>query len=850
VVWFKKKIDGKTATEWGNTAVTFCRTGQYEEAIVCFDKALKLDSKHKWARDIIEPLSTIFERLLDDENVQIYAIQLIEKLIENTIEINRTVPLFVRCLSHSNPSVRGNAAISFGNILNSEKILYIESLEPLSNCLSDTNPDVQRNALDAISSITVWYENKEIHTISINYSDDDPKVLLTNFLSETLSKIIPFLSNNDVNNRDSAIVSITHLAVAGIADGNAVQQIIPLLSDGISDNLSHYPAIALQYLATAGIIEVTQAYDALQKDVNKGNGHSVEALEEVKRLIKKNPKISKDMMQSIDDLTQNENKEGEISSKLSISRATEFFEGFIRLKMSVLNNSPFVITDTAIDFNFDNDLLRIDRYEPDYQIKNGRTIFGNISANSSKTIAVYFDPMICSKGTDINCQVNYKDAKGQPQITHMEPKKISVVCPIMETDSDINIGRLKEFIEKLPYRDSKVYQVQNGFDIDVLKNISREIVQKHDVKHIRTLFTKDGGTCEIWYYGKTKVHGHNIVIKITILSETQNIELFAATQTMESLAGLLAEIGRELKGAIESKVTGNIQQVINVSIKDSIVQRSNLLSHCDINGNCSGDVVIEDSLVRRLNIGVDAEVKGSGVQHNEIKVKDGKNKNGEEKLKIEQKCKQKEDIQENTKPKIFTNSIGIEFVQIPIDEGQKSTNHVNKPYYIGLYPVTQRQWKEIMENIPSNFENEDYPIEYVSWHDVQRFLQKLNEFEGVNKYRLPSEAEWEYAACAGTDTRYFFGDDETHINDYVWYKKNSEDGVHQVGQKKPNQWGLYDMLGNVWEFVQGENNNDHNKISKGGSWRDHGWYCSSFEQRIIHEDEHFNNLSFRLVKDY
>jgi energy-coupling factor transporter transmembrane protein EcfT len=152
----------------------------------------------------------------------------------------------------------------------------------------------------------------------------------------------------------------------------------------------------------------------------------------------------------------------DINSDLSISRETEFYQGFIRFKMSVTNTSSFVVNDVALDFDYDSNLLRIDRHEPDYQIKNGRTIFGNISTNSSKTIAVYFDPMMCSKGTDINCQINYKDAKGQPQTTHMEPKQISVVCPIMETESDINIGRLKEFIEKLPYRDSKVYQVQNG----------------------------------------------------------------------------------------------------------------------------------------------------------------------------------------------------------------------------------------------------------------------------------------------------------------------------------------------------------------------------------------------------
>ncbi|MCK5661750.1 MAG: hypothetical protein KAH86_10335, partial [Methanosarcinales archaeon] len=181
--------------------------------------------------------------------------------------------------------------------------------------------------------------------------------------------------------------------------------------------------------------------------------------------------------------------------------------------MSVANTTDFVVHDVALDFDFDDVLLQINNHEPDYPTKHGKIILGNISGNSSKSIAIYFDPMMCSQGTDINCQINYKDAKGQPQSTQMEPKKISVVCPIMKTDSDINIGRLKEFVENLPHRDSKVYQLHAGFDIEQLKNITREVVQKHDVKHIRTLHTKDGKTCEIWYYGKTKVNSHNIVIR-------------------------------------------------------------------------------------------------------------------------------------------------------------------------------------------------------------------------------------------------------------------------------------------------------------------------------------------------
>ena len=357
-------------------------------------------------------------------------------------------------------------------------------------------------------------------------------------------------------------------------------------------------------------------------------GRYAEAIKAYDKVIAINPddaigknadKLVEDIKYVIPPAARNQFDFDEEITSLSITRENEFYNGFIRFKMSVTNTTDFVVHDVALDFDLDDILLQINRHEPDYPTKNGKIMLGNISGNSSKTIAIYLDPMMCSKGTDINCQINYKDAKGQPQSTQMEPKKISVVCPIMKTDSDINIGRLKEFVENLPYRDSKVYQLQAGFDIEQLHNITREVVQKHDVKHIRTLHTKDGKTCEIWHYGKTKVNSHNIVIRITISDDTQSIELFAATPTPESLAGLLAEVGREIKSAIDAKTAGdNVKQVLNVTIKDSIIQRSNLLSFCDINGNCTGDVVIEDSVVQRSEIAFDAQIKDSVMAQNNV----------------------------------------------------------------------------------------------------------------------------------------------------------------------------------------------------------------------------------------
>ena len=122
---------------------------------------------------------------------------------------------------------------------------------------------------------------------------------------------------------------------------------------------------------------------------------------------------------------------------------------------------------------------------------------------------------------------------------------------------------------------------------------------------------------------------------------------------------------------------------------------------------------------------------------------------------------------------------------------------------IGKYEVTQSQWKAVMGNNPSNFSTcgDNCPVEMVSWDDIQQFIQKLNQKTGKS-YRLPSEAEWEYAARAGNTTRYSFGDEANDLGQYAWFNGNSGDSTHPVGQKKPNAFGLYDMHGNVWEWTQ------------------------------------------------
>jgi formylglycine-generating enzyme required for sulfatase activity len=132
---------------------------------------------------------------------------------------------------------------------------------------------------------------------------------------------------------------------------------------------------------------------------------------------------------------------------------------------------------------------------------------------------------------------------------------------------------------------------------------------------------------------------------------------------------------------------------------------------------------------------------------------------------------------------------------------------ISQGFYLGKYVITQEQWEAVMEEKP--WDGKEYvrsegnhPAVYISWYDVQGFIQRLNQAEGEEVYRLPTEAEWEYACRAGSLGRYTFGDDDSTLGQYAWLEHNSGGATHEVGQKQPNGWGLYDMHGNVFEWCQ------------------------------------------------
>ena len=145
------------------------------------------------------------------------------------------------------------------------------------------------------------------------------------------------------------------------------------------------------------------------------------------------------------------------------------------------------------------------------------------------------------------------------------------------------------------------------------------------------------------------------------------------------------------------------------------------------------------------------------------------------------------------------------------DEKPQHEVTITQGFYIGKYELTQGQWENVMGTTPwvgkNNVqENSNNPAVYISWEEIQTFIAALNAAEGGEVYRLPTEAEWEYACRAGTTTRYSFGDDRLQLGQYAWCSDNAfdigEKYAHTVGTRLPNPWGLYDMHGNVWELVQ------------------------------------------------
>lgn len=203
-------------------------------------------------------------------------------------------------------------------------------------------------------------------------------------------------------------------------------------------------------------------------------------------------------------------------------------------------------------------------------------------------------------------------------------------------------------------------------------------------------------------------------------------------------------------------------------------------------------------------------------------------------------------------------------------EGPQTAVTISRGYWMGKYEVTQGEYLAVMGINPSHYTGDtNLPVEMVSWYDATNYCWTLTQRERAagrigttSVYRLPTEAEWEYACRAWTSTRFSFGDDAANLTNYAWDVDNSDDTTHPVGQKLPNPWGLYDMHGNVWEWCQdrwslylpggtaidpqGPASSEHCVI-RGGAFHFDYSYCRSPHRENVRPETFLTDLGFRVV---
>ncbi|MCX4530445.1 formylglycine-generating enzyme family protein [Streptomyces sp. NBC_00841] len=215
---------------------------------------------------------------------------------------------------------------------------------------------------------------------------------------------------------------------------------------------------------------------------------------------------------------------------------------------------------------------------------------------------------------------------------------------------------------------------------------------------------------------------------------------------------------------------------------------------------------------------------------------------------------------------------GIELIAVPPGRVTLSDRRTQRrwstelaPYRLAAFPITQAHYAQVTGQRPSSAQGDRLPVEGVSWWDAVRFCNALSEQEGLaaayrlrtdvegidwdataDGYRLPTEAEWEHACRAGTaDARY------GQLDEIAWHRGNSRERIHDVGGKQPNAWGMYDMLGNVWEWcwdIYDAEVYGSYRVLRGGGWFDEHWSCRASVRRRSHPTFRIDDVGFRIAR--
>ena len=267
-----------------------------------------------------------------------------------------------------------------------------------------------------------------------------------------------------------------------------------------------------------------------------------------------------------------------LSKDVSLLSELEFYQGFVRAKVAIKNNMATVIRNTSLKVVFDEDSLRLDHLEPAFAREGRDILFGDVEPRVKKTVALYLDPQICTE-SHLEGILTYKDAMGHLESVKLPRKLVSVVCPIMFTDENINTAMLKRMaVEELDKKDSKVFSVPEGLTPGQVFDIGKTSVQHHDVRLVREFEERNPFIGEAWYYGKAKGRTDKMIIRVRVLGDRKVLEFHVAASSTLMLTGMLAELKSDLNKSLKAlKHEGKMKRVSEEETLNAVTATKTLL---------------------------------------------------------------------------------------------------------------------------------------------------------------------------------------------------------------------------------------------------------------------------------
>jgi N-acetylneuraminic acid mutarotase len=276
---------------------------------------------------------------------------------------------------------------------------------------------------------------------------------------------------------------------------------------------------------------------------------------------------------------------------VAISSELEFYQGFVRVKVAVKNSMPTVIRSSALKMLFNETVLRLDRIEPEYPMDGREIVLGDIEPHEKRTVALLLDPQICTESYLEGLFV-FKDAQGQLEAVKMPRKLISVVCPIMYTEHNINVAMLKRMVmDELDKKDAKVFSLPARISPEDAFQIGKAAVEHHDMKLVRELVNREPYLAEAWYFGvvKGREDKEKLVARVRVLGDKGVLEFHVACGSTLMLTGMLAELKTDLNRELEEKKRDSMKQVISPEEVSAVSQIRSLLDKMAESENSAGE---------------------------------------------------------------------------------------------------------------------------------------------------------------------------------------------------------------------------------------------------------------------